>query len=128
MDAVHSSGFDMRRPLDPIRATTEHSFFPHHEKARIVAQKKGIVASFRAISISYTTRDQQKTTLGSNPAIRNEICYSCLAFWGLGHAYSSEWNEQRISMPLGAIDTIGGGSYLHMPFVIWKWMERDGGQ
>ena len=43
---------------------------------------------------------------------------SCVIFWWLWNTYASEWDEQRISMPLSKIDPIGGGSCVHIPFGI----------
>ena len=36
---------------------------------------------------------------------------SCVVFWWLWNTYTSESYEQRISMPPGKIDPIGGGSF-----------------
>jgi hypothetical protein len=48
---------------------------------------------------------------------------SCVVFWWLWNTYASEWDEQRISMPLGKIDPIGGGSCIHISFGIYKWIK-----
>jgi len=54
-----------------------------------------------------------KKTLGSN--LPSERCFqSYVVFWWLWNTYASEWDEQRISMLLGGIDPIGGGSCVHI--------------
>jgi hypothetical protein len=42
--------------------------------------------------------------------------YQLCRILGYDADYASEWDEQRSSIPFGAIDPVGGGSRLHISF------------